>query len=53
MILYNNYDNNNENRSEGWDFHKSEEEGNTGFYFVRSNDKTIKLWKDAVQLAPR
>ena len=31
-------------KSDVWDFKTSEDEGNTGFYFVRSNAKTIKLW---------
>lgn len=26
--------------------------GNTGFYYVRSNPMTIKLWKDAYDAAP-
>jgi hypothetical protein len=36
-----------------WDFHKSKIEGNTGFYFVRSNNNTIKLWADAYAAAPK
>jgi hypothetical protein len=40
-------------RAYDWDFYKSEEEGNTGFYFVRSNSRTIKLWKDALATAPK
>ena len=35
-------------RFKEWNFFKSEEEGNTGFYHVRSNPKTIKLWADVV-----
>jgi hypothetical protein len=38
-------------RHEQWDFLKSEEEGNTGFYYVRSNWRTIQLWKDTMSLA--
>lgn len=38
---------------ETWDFHKSKIEGNTGFYFVRSNNNTIKLWADAFAAAPK
>lgn len=40
-------------RGETWDFHKSKIEGNTGFYFVRSNNNTIKLWADAFAAAPK
>lgn len=40
-------------RHEQWDFYKSEEEGNTGFFYSRSNEQTIKLWTDTLQLAPR
>jgi len=29
-----------------WDFYKSRNEGNTGFYFVRSNPKVFKLWDE-------
>lgn len=29
--------------SDAWDFYKTEEEGNTGFYFIRSNERTIRL----------
>lgn len=28
-----------------WDFHKSNEEGNTGFYFIRSNDRVLLFMK--------
>jgi hypothetical protein len=35
-----------------WNFFKSEEEGNTGFYFVRSNDRTIKLFSQVLKNAP-
>jgi hypothetical protein len=28
-------------------------EGNTGFYFVRSNALTLKLWEDAFAAAPK
>jgi len=37
---------------EQWDFFKSDEEGNTGFYYARSNPRTLKLWKDALALSP-
>ncbi len=40
-------------RGESWDFHKSKVEGNTGFYFVRSNPNTIKLWAHAFEAAPK
>jgi hypothetical protein len=40
-------------RGEAWDFHKSKVEGNTGFYFVRSNNNTVKLWADAFAAAPK
>jgi Nucleotide-diphospho-sugar transferase len=36
-----------------WDFRRSKEEGNTGFYFVRSNNRTIKLWADAYAAVPK
>lgn len=40
--------------NEFWDFfYKSKLEGNTGFYFVRSNNQTIKLWLDAFNAAPK
>jgi Nucleotide-diphospho-sugar transferase len=38
---------------ETWDFRRSKEEGNTGFYFVRSNNRTIKLWADAYAAMPK
>jgi len=38
---------------EKWDFHKSKVEGNTGFYFVRSNNNTIQLWANAYAAAPK
>lgn len=31
-----------------WDFHATEEEGNTGFYFVRSNNRTIQLFNNSI-----
>jgi len=34
-----------------WDFYKSQNEGNTGFYFVRSNAKVFKLWDEFLKLA--
>ena len=36
-----------------WDFRRSREEGNTGFYFVRSSNRTIALWRDAFEAVPR
>lgn len=36
---------------EFWKFKTSKEEGNTGFYFVRSNNQTIKLWELAYEAA--
>ena len=37
-----------------WDFRKSnKEEGNTGFYYVKSNERTIKLWEDAYKAVPK
>lgn len=38
-----------------WDnfFTSQKLEGNTGFYYVRSNEKTIKLWADAFAAAPK
>lgn len=38
-------------KQETWDFKRSKEEGNTGFYFVRSNNRTIKLWEHAYEVA--
>lgn len=35
-----------------WDFRRSREEGNTGFYFVRSSNRTISLWRDAFEAVP-
>lgn len=35
-----------------FNFHKSKLEGNTGFYFVRSNNNTVKLWQAAYEAAP-
>lgn len=41
-------------RDKYWDFfYRSKYEGNTGFYFVRSNEKTMKLWADAYAAAPK
>lgn len=37
---------------EPYDFRRSAE-GNTGFYFARSNNRTVKLWADAVKAAQR
>jgi hypothetical protein len=34
-------------------FFKSKNEGNTGFYYVRSNNNTLKLWNDAFNEAPK
>lgn len=36
-----------------FNFFKSKLEGNTGFYFVRSNNNTIQLWQHAYEAAPR
>ena len=37
-----------------WTFRGSpKEEGNTGFYYVRSNARTIKLWQTAYEAVPR
>eukprot|EP01036_Dinobryon_divergens_P028204 gene28204-37108_t len=41
------------NVGEKWDFHKSKVEGNTGFYFVRSNNNTVQLWANAYAAAPK
>ena len=40
-------------KEDTWDFRKSKEEGNTGFYFVRSSPRTIKLWADAFAAVPK
>lgn len=40
-------------RKEIWDFRQSKEEGNTGLYFVRSNNRTIKMWADAFAAVPK
>jgi len=39
-------------KEDTWDFRRSKEEGNTGFYYVRSNNQTIKLWQDAYEAVP-
>lgn len=36
-----------------WDFRTTEEEGNTGFYFVRSNPRTIKLFSNSIAAVSR
>jgi hypothetical protein len=36
-----------------FNFYKSRLEGNTGFYFVRSNNNTVKLWQAAYEAAPK
>lgn len=36
-----------------WDFKTSEEEGNTGMYFVRSNQRTIKLFETVIADVPK
>eukprot|EP01041_Mallomonas_annulata_P008705 gene8705-17988_t len=36
---------------ERWDFRKSWEEGNTGFYFARSNQKVLKVWQEYFKTA--
>lgn len=36
-----------------WDFRRSKVEGNTGFYFVRSTENTIKLWEEAYEASMR
>jgi hypothetical protein len=38
---------------DNWDFRRSRVEGNTGFYFVRSNNKTIRLWEEAYEASMR
>lgn len=40
-------------KEDTWDFRRSKEEGNTGFYYVRSSEKTAKLWQAAYEAAPR
>ena len=40
-------------RGDDWDFRKTPDEGNTGFYFVRSGPHTIKLWGDTIAAVPR
>ena len=39
-------------QSNTWDFRRSKEEGNTGFYYVKSSNRTIALWKDAFEAVP-
>ena len=34
-----------------WEFSNPEYEGNTGFYFARANNLTVKLWDDAFKLS--
>lgn len=36
-----------------WDFRRSREEGNTGFYYVKSSNRTIALWRDAFEAVPK
>ena len=36
-----------------WNFRNSREEGNTGFYYVRSSNRTIALWRDAFEAVPK
>lgn len=36
-----------------WDFHTSQEEGNTGFYYVQSNLRTIKLFEEVIKESPK
>eukprot|EP00605_Chrysophyceae_sp_TOSAG23-4_P000317 GSChrysophyteH1.ASY1.ANO1.362.1 assembled CDS len=41
-------------RQDHWTFRGSpKEEGNTGFYYVRSNVRTIKLWRTAYEAVPK
>lgn len=40
-------------QSYDWDFYKSEEEGNTGFYYARSNSKTLSLFNESLAAAPK
>eukprot|EP00607_Mallomonas_marina_P003391 CAMPEP_0182432378 /NCGR_PEP_ID=MMETSP1167-20130531/55903_1 /TAXON_ID=2988 /ORGANISM="Mallomonas Sp, Strain CCMP3275" /LENGTH=215 /DNA_ID=CAMNT_0024619811 /DNA_START=172 /DNA_END=819 /DNA_ORIENTATION=- len=35
-------------RGDEWRFRTTPDEGNTGFYYVRSNERTIKLWHHAL-----
>lgn len=39
--------------SDSWDFYATEEEGNTGFYFIRSNKRTISLLETFRKEYPR
>ena len=40
-------------RSEpAWDFYKTEQEGNTGFYLLRSNSRSITLMEMVIRKAP-
>jgi len=34
-------------QSDAWDFRRSDDEGNTGFYYVRSTPQTIKVFSDS------
>eukprot|EP01035_Chromulina_nebulosa_P018740 gene18740-24505_t len=36
-------------KDDTWNFYRNREEGNTGFYFARSNNNTIKLWESAIK----
>lgn len=40
-------------REEVFDFRNNKQEGNTGFYFVRSNNRTVKLWEDSYRMSMR
>lgn len=39
-------------RGDQWDFRTTPDEGNTGFYYVRSSNKTIKVWADTHAAIP-
>jgi hypothetical protein len=36
-----------------FDYKNESQEGNTGFYYVRSSPKTIKLWGDSIEAAKK
>lgn len=41
-------------RNQNWDYlHNHELEGNTGFYWVKSLDRTIKLFEESIAIAPQ
>ncbi len=41
-------------RNQNWNYlHNSEVEGNTGFYWVKAKNSTIKLFEESIAIAPQ